>query len=106
MQPLQQVEILFMPHAVLGYATSIRLRSALVKTDISCTDISLLPSSVGSAGDMPQPDAQLRLGDYESAMGGMTLVTLVSLTRMGEPDVEAMEKNPEVEAGEDGVNKE
>ena len=42
-----------MPHAVLGYATSIRLRSTLVDMDISCTDISLLLSSVGSAGDMP-----------------------------------------------------
>ena len=54
MQPLQQAGILFMPHAVLGYATLISLRSTSVETDISCADISLLPSSVGSAGDMPQ----------------------------------------------------
>ena len=62
--------------------------------DISCADISLLPSSVDSAGDMPRPDAQL--DDYELAMGGMTLDS-VSLTRMGKPDVDEMEKNPEVE---------
>ena len=59
MWPLQQAKILFMPHAVLRYATSIRLRSTSVEMDISYADISLLPSSVGSARDMPQPDAQL-----------------------------------------------
>ena len=48
-----------MPHAVLGYATSIRLRSTSVEMDISCADISSLSSSVGSAGDMPQPETQL-----------------------------------------------
>ena len=92
-----------MPHAVLGYATSIRSRSTSVEMDISCADISLLPSSVCSAWDMPQTDT--RLGDYESAMEGMTL-DLVSLTRIGEQDPEEMEKNPEVETGEDGVDKE
>ena len=51
MQPLQQAVISFMPHAVLGYATSIQSRSNM---DISCADTSSLPSSVGSAGDMPQ----------------------------------------------------
>ena len=45
-----------MPHTVLGYATSIRLRSTSVEMDISCADISSLPSSVGSAGDMPRSD--------------------------------------------------
>ena len=44
--------------------------------DISCADISSLPLSVGPAGDMPQPDSQPRLSDYESAMGGMTLIRL------------------------------
>ena len=53
MQPLQQAEISFMPHTALGYATLIRLRSTSVEADMSCADISLLPSSVGSAGDMP-----------------------------------------------------
>ena len=49
---LQQAEISFMPHAVLGYAMSTQSRSTSVKTDISCADISSL-SSVGLAGDMP-----------------------------------------------------
>ena len=52
MQPLQQAEISFMPHAVLGYSTSIQSRRTSVKMDILCADISLLPSSVGSAGDI------------------------------------------------------
>ena len=56
MWPLQQAEISFMPYAVLGHATSTRSRGTSVETDILCTDISSLPSSVGSAGDMPQLD--------------------------------------------------
>ena len=103
MWPLQQTEILFMPHAVLVYATLIRSRSTSVEMDISCADIFSLPSSVGSAGDMPRPDVQLC--DYKSAMGGMTL-DLASSTGMGEPDIKQMEKNPEVETREDGVNRE
>ena len=71
--------------------------------DISCADISSLPSSVGSAGEMPQPETQL--GDYESAMGGMTL-DLVSITKVGKQDIKEMEKNPEVEIEEDGANEE
>ena len=55
MRPLKQTEISFMPHAVLGYNTSVRL-STSIKTDVSCVDVSLLPSSICSAGDMPQPD--------------------------------------------------
>ena len=101
--PLQQAEISFMPHAVLGNATSIRSRSTSVKMDISYADISLLPSCVGSAGDMPQPDTQL--GNYQSAMEGMTL-DLVSSTGINEQDTEEMEKNLEVETREDRVNKE
>ena len=103
MWPLQQADILFMLHAVLGYATLIRSRSTSVKTDLPCADISSLPSSVGSAGDMPRPDT--RLGNYESAMEGMTL-DLASLTGIGEQDAKEMEKNPEVETGEDRVDKE
>ena len=53
MWPLQQAEISFMPHAVLGYAMLTQSRSTSVVTDISCADISSLPSIVGSAGDMP-----------------------------------------------------
>ena len=95
MWPLQQAEISFMPHAVLGYATLIRLRSTSVETDVSCADISSLPSSVGSAGDMPRRETQL--GDYESAMEGITL-DLASLTGVGE--------NSEVETEEGRVDKE
>ena len=102
---MQQAEISFMPHAVLGYATSTQSRSTSVKTDIACADISSLPSSIGSAGDMPQPNNQLQFGNYESAMGEMTLDS-VSSTGAVEPDIETMEKNPEAEAQEDGVDKE
>ena len=38
-------------------------------------------------------------------MGEMTL-DLVSLTRVAEPDIEAVKKNPEAEAQEDRVDKE
>ena len=55
MQPLQQADILFMPHAVLGYAVLTQSRHTSVETDISCADISSLSSSVGLAGDMPRP---------------------------------------------------
>ena len=91
-------EISFKPHTVLGYATLIRWRSTSVEMDISCADISSLPSSVGSAGDMPRPGT--RLGNKESAMGGMTLNS-VSSTGVGEQDIKEMEKNSEVEMEED-----
>ena len=51
-RPLQQVDISFMPHAVLGYAASTQSRSTSIETDVSLTDISSLPSSVCCAGDM------------------------------------------------------
>ena len=97
MMPLQQVDISFMPHAILGYAASTRSRSTLVETDVLLADISSLPLSVCSAGDMPRPDHQLKPGDYESAMGEMMLES-VSSTRAVEPDVKV-----ETEAQEDGV---
>ena len=53
MWPLQQADISFMSHAVLGYAVSTRLRGTSVETDVSFADISSLPSSLGSVGDMP-----------------------------------------------------
>ena len=52
MRPLEQLEISFQPHAVLGYGTSVQL-SPSIKTDMSYADISSLLSSVCSAGDMP-----------------------------------------------------
>ena len=91
-----------MPHTVLGYSTSIR-SSTSVKIDVLCADILLLPSSICLAGDMSQPDDRPR--DYKSAMGGMTL-DLASSTGTGEQDINDMEKNPEVETEEDGVDKE
>ena len=86
-----------MPHSVLGYSTSIQ-SSTSVKMDILCADISLLPLSVGSAGDMPQSDAQPR--DYESAMGGMILDS-TSSTGTGEQDIEEEEKNLKIKVKED-----
>ena len=55
MRPLKQAEISFMPHAVLGYSTSVQ-SSTSIKTDVLCADVSSLPLSVCSAGDMPRPD--------------------------------------------------
>ena len=91
-----------MPHAVLGYGTSVR-SSASIKTDVSCVDTSSLPSRICSAGDMPRHDDQPK--DYESAMGGMTLDS-ASSTGTGEQDIEDMKKNPDVKTEEGGVNKE
>ena len=56
MQPLQQADISFKPHAVLGYAASTQSRGTLVETDVSFAEISSLPSSVSLVGDMPRPD--------------------------------------------------
>ena len=56
MQPLQQMDISFMPHAILGHAALTQSRGTLVETDISFADISSLPLSVCLAEDMPQPD--------------------------------------------------
>ena len=55
---------------------------------------------MGLAGDMPQPDNRLLLGDYESAMGEMTL-DLVSSTGAVEPNIEAVKNNLENEAQEE-----
>ena len=90
-----------MPYTVLGYGTSVRSCTS-IKTDVPCADISLLPSSVCSAGDMLRPD--VRPKDYKSAMGGMTLDS-ASLTGTGEQDIEDMEKNPDVKTEEDGDDK-
>ena len=102
MRPLDKTEISFMPHAVLGYITSIQ-SSTSIKIDVSCADVSSLPSSVCLAGDMPPPDDRPK--DYKSAMGGMTLDS-ASLTGTGEQDIKDMEKNPDVKTEEGGVNKE
>ena len=94
-----------MPHAVLGYAVSTQLRGTSVETDVSFTDISSLPSSVISAGDMPRLGDRPKPGDYESAMGEMTLES-ASLTGAVELDIEVVGHNLETEAQEDGASKE
>ena len=95
-------QISFMPHAVLGYGTSVQ-SSTSIKTDVLCVDISSLSSSICSAGDLPQPDDRPK--DYESAIGGMTLDS-ASSTEAGEQDIEDMEKNPDVKTEEGRINKE
>ena len=100
MRPLEQTEISFMPHAVLGYGTSVQSGTS-IETDVSHVDILSLPSSICSAGDMAQPDDRPK--DYESAMGGMTLDS-ASLTGT-EQDIKDMEKNPDVETEEIGADK-
>ena len=68
-----------------------------METDVSLADISLLPSSVCSAGDMPRPDHLLKPEDYESAMGEMMLES-ASSTGAAEPDIKV-----ETKAQEDSV---
>ena len=91
-----------MPHAVLGYSTSVR-SSTSIETEILSADVLSLLLSKCLAGDMPRPDDQPK--DYKSAMGGMTLDSAIS-TKTGEQDIEDMEKNLEVKTEEDGVDKE
>ena len=52
MRHLMVLDIAFTPQAVLGVLVSTQSRSTSLETDVSLADISLLPSSVGSAGDM------------------------------------------------------
>ena len=73
MRPLEQAEISFGPHAVLGYATLTQSRGTLVETDVSTTNISSLPSSVCSAGDISKPVNRPHQKDCESALEEMTL---------------------------------
>ena len=105
MWPLQQADISFMPHVVLGYAVSTRLRGTTVETNVSFTDISSLPSSVGLAGDMPRPSDQPHPVDYESAMGEMTLDS-ASSTGAGEQGIEAVGQKQEAKVQEDDAAKE
>ena len=52
MRHLTVLDIAFTPQAVLGVTVSTRSRSTSLETDVSLADISSLPSSVGSTGDM------------------------------------------------------
>ena len=51
MRSLEQLKISFQSHAVLGYGTSVQ-SSTSIETDVSCADISSLPSIVCSEGEM------------------------------------------------------
>ena len=93
MRPLKKLGISSQPHAVLGYCT-LTQSDILIETDVSYTDISSLPSSVCSAGDMLRPEDQSK--DYEMAIGGMTLDSASSMG-MEERRVKDMEKEPAVE---------
>ena len=54
MHPLSAIGITFSVHSVLALAASSRLRSTSLETDVSLANLSSLPSSVGSAGDLAQ----------------------------------------------------
>ena len=103
MRPLEQLSdrISFQPHVVLGYGTSVQ-SSTSIETDVSCADISSLPSSVCSVGDMPRPDDRLK--DYESAMGGITLDS-ASSTGTEERGIEDMEREPDVKEEQCGMDR-
>ena len=50
--PLSASGITFSVHSVLATATSSQSRSVSLETEVSLVDLSSLPSSVGSAGDL------------------------------------------------------
>ena len=52
MHPLSVIGITFSAHSILASAASSRSRSTSLKMDVSLADLSLLPSSVGLAGDL------------------------------------------------------
>ena len=52
MHPLSVISIAFSAHSVLALAASSQSRSTSLEMDISLADLSLLPSSVESAGDL------------------------------------------------------
>ena len=102
MRPLKQLDISFWPHAVLGYGTSVQSNTS-IEMDMSRADISSLPLSTCSAGNMTQWSNRPK--DYESAMGGMTLNSASSI-ETGKWDVEDTEKEPEVKKDWGKVDKE
>ena len=61
MRHLTVLDIAFTPQAVLGVPVSTQSRSTSLETDISLADISSLPSSVGSAGDMLQCEVDMEM---------------------------------------------
>ena len=101
-RPLEQLDISFQPHTVLGYGASVQSITS-IKMDMSSADISSLPLGMCSAGDLTQWSDRPK--DYESAMGGMTLDSTNSI-ETGVWDVKDMEKEPEVEKEQSKVDKE
>ena len=55
------LDIAFTPQAVLGVHVSTQSRSTSLETDVSLADISSLPSSVGSTGDMLRHEADMEM---------------------------------------------
>ena len=87
---------------MLGYGTSVQ-SSTSIETDVSYADISSLPFSVCSMGDMPRPNDRPK--DYESAMGGMTLDS-ASSTGTEEQGIKDMERELVVKEEQGGMDKE
>ena len=52
MRPLSVIGITFSAHSILASAASSRSRSTSLEMDVCLADLSSLPSSVGSAGDL------------------------------------------------------
>ena len=73
MHPLSVIGITFSAHSILALAASSQSRSTSLKTDISLADLSLLPSSVGLAGDLAQKVGQE--ADMEVSTVGAEVLT-------------------------------
>ena len=73
MHPLSAIGIAFSAHSILASAASSQSRSTSLKMDISLTDLSSLPSSVGSARDLAQKADQK--ADMEVSTAGAEVPT-------------------------------
>ena len=67
MRQLMVLDISFSSQAVLGSTVSTQLRSTSLEMDVSLADISSLPLSVGSTGDMHRREIQDSEADMEIA---------------------------------------
>ena len=73
MCPLSAISIAFSAHSILALAALSRSRCTSLETDISLADLSSLPSSVGSAGDLVQKADQE--ADMEVSTVGAEVLT-------------------------------
>ena len=73
MHPLSVIDIAFSAHSILASAALSQSRSTFFKTDISLANLSSLPSSVGSAGDLAQKADQE--ADMEVSTAGAEVPT-------------------------------